>query len=565
MKLLLVALALVCTIRSSAQDPAEEPAQDSPAKAETCTVEGVVVAAATGEPIKSAQVRLFGAQYPHLEGITDALGHFVIAGVPAGDYHFRASKLGYVEQTYHLDSGQGSGKLLTLAPGQKLDKVQFRLARAAVIMGRITDEAGEPFVGARVEALLSGPGVMLWGGFADPEGTPMAEGLTMGMQFAFTNDLGEYRLNDLPPGRYYLRASDYGNIQSMPRGAVYERGRKRNHPTIYYPGVTNRREALQIRIGAGQETHIELSLRPEKVLTVSGRVFGPDGNPAAQADVRVRTRGLEVIYSSGREHRAWTDEQGIFQFQDVFPGSYVITAKLRDEQDKHYWSEQPVEVSGDNVSGLRLHLRGSVTLSGKVTRAGDPAIDLHDVAVCLQAQDDYSYYGCAGKVEIKTDGTFTVQEINRTTHRLHLTGLPDGWYLRSAFLGGQNVLDDGLKLAEGVAGKSLEITVSPGAGQIEGVVLRGDDPIAGATVRLTPDPSNLNRKDLYRGASTGKDGHFIIKNVVPGSYRAVAIDIEGDALNDDDDAPPNISTPVNIVVAEKESKTVQIKLDKLRE
>jgi hypothetical protein len=37
MKLLLVALALVFTIRISEQDPAEKPAQDSPAKAETCT------------------------------------------------------------------------------------------------------------------------------------------------------------------------------------------------------------------------------------------------------------------------------------------------------------------------------------------------------------------------------------------------------------------------------------------------------------------------------------------------------------------------------------------------
>jgi protocatechuate 3,4-dioxygenase beta subunit len=562
MKLLLVAFALVFTIRISAQDPAEKPAQDLPAKAETCTVEGVVVAAATGEPLKAAKVRLFGGHYPAPEGTTDALGHFAIAGVPAGDYHFRAGKLGYIEQTYHPDSGRGPGKLLTLAPGQKLDKVQFRLVRAGVIMGRLTDEAGEPFVGARVEALLSGSGVMFW---ADPEGSPMPEGATMGLQFAVTNDLGEYRLNDLPPGRYYLRATDYGNIQGMPRGAVYERGRKRNHPTLYYPGVTNRREALQIRIGAGQETHIDLSLRPEKVLTVSGRLLGPNGSPAVQTRVTLRARDLEATYSSGREHGEWTNEQGNFEFKDVFPGSYAVTAELRDEQDKRYWSEQPVEVSGENVSGLRVRLRGSVTLSGKITRAGDPAIDLHGVTVCLQAHDSDNYYGCAGKAEVKTDGAFTVQDINRTTHRLHLTGLADGWYLHSAFLGGQNVLDDGLKLAGGVAGNSLEITVSPGAGQIEGVVLRGDDPIAGATVRLTPDPANQNRKDLYRGASTGKDGHFIIKNVVPGSYRAVAVDIEGDAINDDDDAPPNISAPVSIVVAEKESKTVQIKLDKIRE
>jgi len=154
LKLLHVATAVVLTISSFAAINCV--AQDSPdstpkKEPETCTVQGTVLAAATGEPLKSALVVLVDREHNDPpEGFTDAQGRFKITSVPAGSYHFRASKLGYVEQAYHPDGPAGTAEILNLEPGQKLDKVVFRLTRAATIIGRVTDELGEPVAGAEV-------------------------------------------------------------------------------------------------------------------------------------------------------------------------------------------------------------------------------------------------------------------------------------------------------------------------------------------------------------------------------------------------------------------------------
>src|SRR5262245_52610051 len=137
-KFLTIILGLSIGANVSAQD--KDTQNSAAGDHATCTVEGQVVSAATGEPLKAAQVVLIeSSEGEHPEGLTDSRVHFFITGVPAGTYHFRASKLGYVEQAYHPDAA-GPAALLKLAPGEKRDKVLFRLARAAVIVGRIIDE-----------------------------------------------------------------------------------------------------------------------------------------------------------------------------------------------------------------------------------------------------------------------------------------------------------------------------------------------------------------------------------------------------------------------------------------
>ena len=49
------------------------------------------------------------------------------------------------------------------------------------------------------------------------------------------------------------------------------------------------------------------------------------------------------------------------------------------------------------------------------------------------------------------------------------------------------------------------------------------DIVTHAVVKLFPEPANPHRADLFRSAPTDKDGRFVIKNVVPGRYRALAI------------------------------------------
>ena len=542
---LFIAVTLVLATRSFAQDTSKKPAQDPSEKSETCAFEGTVYAAASEAPLKSATVTLkAGNESSHQ--LTDSRGHFIFTGVPPGVYEVHASKAGYVREGYRLE-GETTKEILELKPGDKLDKVQFRLTQAGVILGRVTDENGEPVAGVEMDALV--PGL-----FKQDVVMHAAAG-----RFAMTNDLGEYRLYGLAPGAYYLAARVVHDGELMNSLGLLG---LTTRPTLYYPGVTNRREAARIRIKAGQEMRIDFPLRVPKMFIVSGRVVDPLGRPEARARIRIRPQEHDFGLLIPSTNQAETDAQGNFALADVVPGAYVVSAiddptGERGVTEDRYWTEERVEVAGDNVSGLQLQLREKLKIPGKMTVAGGPKVDFEGLVVYLNGESEFEPEEGSAAGGIGQSGDFVIEGVRPARNRLRMYGLPDGYYLRSAFFGRQNVLEDGLDLAGKVEpGQLLNLTVSPGAGQVQGIVRRGDAPVRRGLVRIfseTPNP--------YRGGIsfewTGEDGRFVIKNVPPGKYllRAYA-----SAADDDDASSTDSANTAKVDLAENESKTVQLKL-----
>jgi hypothetical protein len=547
MKRLLIGLLFIISLNSSAQGSSMKP--------ETCTVQGTVVAIATGAPLKSAWVALT-AMPPKdqsskgvtedglFKEVTDANGHFVIAGVPAGKYRFRAGKTGYLPGDYRLD-GRAPKATLVLHPGEKLDTVEFRLSRTAVIMGCVTDETGEPIAGVEMDAA--------------PTGTRMGDvELEDPLRIAVTNNLGEYRIYDLPPGSYYLSATDSGSsIFNTSWRLVWEVGeRYANHLTMYYPDVTKSSEAQKIRLNAGQERRIDFTLPTVKLLTISGRVVGANGKPPAPTRVLLMLQDPNSRPRADFRYGVTTDAQGNFEIREVLPGSYVFLGFVGEEE---YWTEQRVEVARDDVSGLVLQLRKDLGLLGKAKGTGGSKLDFQKLNIEMEfPTHDPSYSGAWDN--LKEDGTFAIGGVRPTTQRISVYPMPDHWYLRSAFFGKQNVLEDGLNLSDSDSHEMLELTFSPTAGRIEGVVLRGDDPAYNAVVRIFPEPANPNNAGLYREGPADEDGHFVINSVVPGRYRVVAYASE--RTDGDGGSPYDDSVSASVIVAEKECKTLELKLPK---
>jgi len=88
-----------------------------------CTIQGQVVKAGTGEPLKKARVMLSkaeGRDQQRVSVLTDPGGRFLLTEIEAGRYRLFVERNGYVRQEYGQRTFNRPGSLLTLAPGQRL-------------------------------------------------------------------------------------------------------------------------------------------------------------------------------------------------------------------------------------------------------------------------------------------------------------------------------------------------------------------------------------------------------------------------------------------------------------
>src|SRR6266702_2625432 len=116
----------------------------------------------------------------------------------------------------------GTGTILSLVPGQHVKDVLFRLVPAAVITGRVVDEDNEPLLGATVQALRYG--------YVRGQRQLVPAGEEQ------TNDLGEYRIHSMAPGRYYVSAVyGRGNFASVTTAASSTE--TEGYEAVFYPGT----------------------------------------------------------------------------------------------------------------------------------------------------------------------------------------------------------------------------------------------------------------------------------------------------------------------------------------
>jgi uncharacterized protein (DUF2141 family) len=144
-------------------------------------------------------------------------------------------------QEYGQRKPEDPGSLLTLKGGQEMKDLLFRLIPSAVISGRVLNEDGEPQAWMRVFALRQK--------YSDGKRRLASEA-----QFE-TNDLGEYRLFGLRPGRYFIKAVQQQDELAGARqanGAEVARGQQ-GYGTTYYPSATDSLKASTFTVKAGEE------------------------------------------------------------------------------------------------------------------------------------------------------------------------------------------------------------------------------------------------------------------------------------------------------------------------
>ena len=467
--------------------------------AKPASVEGTVVNRATKEPLRKVAVRLSQGNLIY-ETTTDPGGVFRLAQVPPGSYRVSAEKAGFVRS----GAGSRSPGSLALAGGEKLTGLVIELTPQAVVTGRVTDEDGDAMQSATVQ---------LW-----RMGYRSGRRQLTSVQGMGTNDLGEFRIAGIAPGKYYLSASKPDRSWNPSGGGrAHTASAETGYVTHYWPAALEAASASPLELGAGQVmSGMEMRLTRVPVSRIRGHVVGINSQGTERS-------GVVVFLDAGQGRSRPTQvnpRDGSFEIRGARPGSYTLIA-VQSRRGMQMTGKREVTLGEGLLEGVDVQLQPSFAITGKLAAEPAALAELRGVAIQLTP---LSTWASAGSAQLKEDGTFaTAQVIGPDRYRVSVQGLPEGYWLKSARYGEREVYENELDLTAGSGNLPLQIEVAPGAGAVEGVVKNEkSEPGAGAVVTLSPDQLTRQRSEMFKQATTDQNGAFRFAGLSPGRYRLLA-------------------------------------------
>lgn len=390
-----------------------------------------------------------------------------------GSYLLQVGKAGFVLTGFNLP-GAPSGATIEITAGQRIDFGDLKLPRGGVIAGRILDATGDPVAEAVVTAQRLS--------FLTP-----AVRRVVRLQDAQTNDLGDFRVHGLTPGKYYVSASAGGGA-----------------PT-FYPGVASIAEAVPVEVRAGQDSFgITMQLTPMRFGGVSGTVVNSRGAPFGGANVwLVPSRPDGVEASTGRAS-AVTDAAGRFAIQDVSPGDYRVEVFARVWMEKYSKTGEsagpppelailPVSITSGRTEELSMRTSAGFRVSGQVLVDGVPLSAAAGAGVHVTAAAPTASILSAVSIPVTDgvlpDGTFTLTGVHGL-RLLRVRGYPPGTPYHHTSLGGADISERGVDVTSDITGVEIHLSTRPT--RLEGAVFdNAGAPVTDARIVLF----STNRND----------------------------------------------------------------------
>lgn len=521
-----------------------------------CSVEGSVTNASTGEPLRKATVTLrrmpdsansVGAGSAMLvnaplSATTDAGGRYTIGNIEPGRYRLSVDRTGFLSQLYGARAGGNSaGTIVTLSAGQKMRDADFRMIAQGVIVGRVLDEDGDPVQDVMVNCMRQTyvRGRRQW----------------VPVKGEMSNDLGEYRVHSLAPGRFLLSATYRTPL--VDEQSTGGNGNQESYAPTYYPGATTPESAAPIEVTAGAQLRgMDIRLRKAGTVRLRGRVVGSQKKPTRNTAVRL-VQQSDTLFSFSPRMVRQLDPNGGFTLSGVTPGSYWLVGETAEDNEL-MMGRIPVEVGSASIDDLTLTLSRPGELSGVVKFSGCDVKPSALRGVLEMATFGLGFPG----FEVKDDATFAVKNVWSDRYRVRLLGMPVECYVKGVQFGDADVLDAGLNLSQGVPAGQLLVTVSGGAAQVEGSVENDQhQPVGSAWVALIPEGSRRERSEAYILSTTDQNGRYTLKGIVPGEYRVYAFDqIEPGACQDREFMKPWEGRGEKVTLQEKGHETLKLKL-----
>ncbi len=476
---------VVCFLSIAVALAAQQPPSGHPG-----TIEGTVVNSVTGAPIKKVVAAIRSpASNGSYAAATDSAGHFQFVNVEPGTYTFSLlAAQGYRQ----LQTDKAFSKPVTLTEDQHVTGIKLQMVPLGVIAGKVIDDQGEPRAGVALTAFhyeySSGVKVLTSAGRAN------------------TDDLGTYRLYDLPPGHYIVKAQLRETHPATPpntQSNIPETG----FAAVFYPGVGDEAQASRVDVLPGVETAgTDFRLNRIPLYHVRGKA----GISGTRFQYWLNTCGSDDQESIARGNSL---PGGKFDAADVPAGIYCLIARSSGPNQASYGIEQIV-VADRSLDDVIISPRVVEDIHGTLQIDGTPA---GNIGTSVHLGYRTSLVGFVPK----EGGSFTIPGAIPGAYSVYLMGDMDNLYLKSIAYAEQDVPDGVVNIGMERAALILQAGTDPG--QLTGIVRTANgDPAEETPVLAEPAGAHTGRLDLVKTVLTDANGKFQIKGLAPGEYKVFA-------------------------------------------
>ena len=427
----------------------------------------------------------------------------------------------------------------------------FRIYGPSAIHGRVADPGGDPIEGVLVQIFRSA--------------------VVRGRRDVFfyrsmrTDDLGEYRFGQAPPGTYYVLATgrpwytaNAGALQADSPIALT------TYLPTFYPNAREGRTATPLRVKAGDDVAADMVLdtMPAGKLTVNidaGEVAvvapqAPKGVPMRMPRNIGPPVRVDVTFEGPGGSAAWErveNAAGIAVLNGIPQGRYTVRVSASDPANPLYGRQDVTVGAGETT--VQIALEKPPAVSGTLRmEGGDPAIPRGTV---IELENEVE--GRHIRRPVGADGTFSFESLPPAQYTPLLMSPTSTIRLRSVKVNGQGVPGWWVDVTRSLR---LDLTAVAKAGEVSGLVYRSGTAQPGAMVVLAPRPESSNPYD-YRAYQSDSDGSFDFTGVTAGEYTIFALDYQADFEYANPEAVrPYLASGEPLRVGPNQAQTVRVEM-----
>ncbi|MGO9336379.1 MAG: carboxypeptidase-like regulatory domain-containing protein [Terracidiphilus sp.] len=478
------------------------------------SITGTVVNAASGEPVRHANVAALSEEDSHTVAAveSDNEGHFSLDHLPAAKYQLTASKRGF--RTAFYDEHQEFNSAIVTGPGQETTHLTFRLVPGAILHGVVTTDGGDPVENARVMLFQKTRDGRVGGRIAQSDNVN-------------TDDTGAYEFNNLAAGEYLLAVvaepwyalhRSSSRMRQRSTGAADSDGGTADpaealdvaYPVTYFDSTTDEASASRIVLAGGSRVEANITLHATPALHIDVDTPRKQDGSIARAEMRQTVFGSVVATESAGYLDSAQTEGGTTEFIGVAPGRYELSQ-----------GDPPRILELDAASSMQVDPAlgvPAVSILGTLrTLAGAPLTD--ECNVSLESTDNSARQN--SMQAICMHGSFSFSSVPAGLWQLSAEGAGSQFSIASVTVGNQTRAGNLIAVQD--LPLSLIVTITQGATRVTGFAKRAGKGVAGVMVVLVPRELTA-LPALARRDQSDSDGSFSLRDVAPGQYTLVAIE-----------------------------------------